>query len=115
MNVNYESVLIYGYHLAANDIERIKANIGVDAWDILRETYDGSDHYEIVRENSYHGKSDYYFGVTLGCESELDSIDAICWYEYETGAMEEEFERAFGSIDFAEISKPMMHHFVRVY
>lgn len=115
MSVDYESVLIYGFRITAKDIKCIKENIGADAWDILRETYDGYDHhYQIIRENSYHDKSDYFFGITLGDELDLDSIDAICWAEYETSAMEEEFERVFGSMDFAEISKPMMYHFVRV-
>ena len=115
MSVDYESVLIYGYRIAADEVERIKENLGRDAWDILRETYDGSDHYELVRENSYHGRSDYYFGITLGCEIELDAIDSICWHEYDTDALDDEFEKAFGDITYADTHRLMMHHFVRVY
>lgn len=115
MSVDYESVLIYGYRIPADEVERIKKNIGRDAWDILRENYDGSDHYELVRENSYHGLSDYYFGITLGKELELDSIDSLCWYEWETNAMENEFEKAFGSLHYVDFSKPMMYHFVCVH
>ena len=114
MSVDYESVLIYGYKITAEEVNRIKENIGDDTWDILRETYDGSDHYEIIRENSYHGKTDYYFGVTLGNELDLDSIDAIGWNEYETGAIDAEFEKAFGSMSFADTHYPMMYHFVRI-
>ena len=115
MSVDYESVLIYGYRIPADEVERIKENIGRLAWDILRETYDGSDHYELVRENSYHGTSDYYFGITLGIELELDSIDSLCWYEWETDAMKNEFEKAFGSLYYVDFSRPKMYHFVRVY
>ena len=115
MSVDYESVLIYGYRISADEVERVKKNIGRDAWDILREKYDGSDHYELVRENSYHGLSDYYFGITLGSELELDSIDSLCWFEWENDMIVDEFEKIFGSIYCADLTKPMMYHFVRVY
>ena len=115
MSVDYESVLIYGYKIPAKDVKRIKKQIGLCKWDVLRETYDGSNHYEIIRENSYQDDSDYYFGVVLGREIDLDSIDAICWFEYETDAIDKEFENAFGYIPFAEAQHPMMYHFVRVY
>ena len=110
-----ESVLIYGYRISADEVERVKNNIGRDAWDILRENYDGSDRYQLVRENSYHGVSDYYFGITLSSELELDSIDSLCWFEWENDIMVDEFEKIFGSIYCADFTKPMMYHFVRVY
>lgn len=115
MSVDYESVLIYGYRISADEVERVKNNIGRDAWDILRENYDGSDRYQLVRENSYHGVSDYYFGITLSSELELDSIDSLCWFEWENDIMVDEFEKIFGSIYCADFTKPMMYHFVRVY
>ena len=115
MSVDYESVLIYGYRISADEVERVKENIGRDAWDLLREKYDGSDRYELVRENSYHGLSDYYFGITLGSELELDSIDSLCWFEWENDMIVDEFEKIFGSIYCADFTKPMMYHFVRVY
>ena len=115
MSVDYESVLIYGYRISAEEVERIKKNIGRDAWDILHEKYDGSDRYELVRANSYHGLSDYYFGITLGSELELDSIDSLCWFEWENDIMVDEFEKIFGSIYCADFTKPMMYHFVRVH
>ena len=115
MSVDYESVLIYGYRISADAVERIKAKIGRDAWDVLRETYDGSDRYELVRENSYHGVSDYYFGITLSSELDLDSIDALCWFEWENDLIVDEFEKIFESIYCADFTKPMMYHFVRVH
>lgn len=115
MSVDYESVLIYGYKIDAEEVERIKKNIGRDAWDILREKYDGSDHYELIRENSYYDLSNYYFGITLSSGLELDSIDALCWFEWENDMIADEFEKIFESIYCAYFSKPMMYHFVRVY
>ena len=114
MRVDYESVLIYGYRIASEEVERIHQDIGIDAWIAACETYDGTDRYRLIRENSYHGLSDYYFGITLGSELELDSIDSLCWFEWETDLMENEFERVFGSLNYADFSKPMMYHFVRV-
>ena len=114
MSVDYSSVLIYGYRIDAEEVETACRRIGEDKWEEFKEYYSGSEHYSLVRENDYIPDSDYYFGVTLSSELELDSIDALCWFEWENDMIVDEFEKIFGSIFCADISKPMMYHFVRV-
>ena len=115
MSVDCESVLIFGYRISSEEVERIKTKIGRDAWVAACETYDGTEHYSLIRENSYYGVSDYYFGVTLSNELHLDAIDAICWHEWDTDAIEDEFEKAFGNLSYVDTHTPMMYHFVHVY
>ena len=115
MSRDYESVLIYGYRIPSEEVSRLRKDIGEDAWIDACETYDGTDHYSLMRDSAYHGVSDYYFGVTLGSELHLDAVDSICWHEYETDQMTELFEATFGSMEYADSDVPMMYHFVRVY
>lgn len=115
MSVDYESVLIYGYRIPSEEVERLRKDIGEDAWINACETYDGTEHYSLMRDNAYYGVSDYYFGVTLGSELHLDAVDSICWHEYETEAMEAEFEKIFGDLSYVDSECPLMYHFVRVY
>jgi len=112
MSVDYNSVLIYGYKITAKEVERLKEDIGVDKFYELCEKYDNSEHYTLSTDSHYYN-SDYYFGVTLGREIELDAIDSICWYEYETGAIDKEFECAFGSMTYADTHSPKMYHFIQ--
>lgn len=114
MSVDYESVLIYGYRIPSEEVERIKKNIGDEAWIVACEYFDGTEQYSLIRDNCYYGVSDYYFGVTLGSELHLDAIDSLCWHEYETDQMAELFEATFGSMEYADSDVPMMYHFVRV-
>ena len=114
MSVDYSSVLIYGYRTDAEEIETVCRRIGKLKWDEFREQFSGSEHYSLIRENDYDPNSDYYFGITLGSELELDSIDSLCWFEWENDMIVDEFEKIFGSIYCADFSKPMMYHYVRV-
>ena len=111
MSVDYKSVLIYGYKITAEEVKRLKTNIGEDDWEAIKEKYCGSEHYNLVRESAYCD-SDYYFGITLGREIDLDSVDSLCWYEYETGAMDEELETILNSLSYVDSDRPMIHHFV---
>ena len=114
MSVDYRSVLIYGYRIPAEEVKHIKEHIGDEAWIVATEYFDGTEQYELIRDNDYYEESDYYFGVTLGSELHLDAIDAICWKEFETDQMTELFEATFGSMEYADSDVPMMYHFVRV-
>ena len=113
MSVDYDSVLIYGYRITAEEVARLEKNIGEEAWDAAKEKYCGSAHYNLVRENGYCD-SDYYFGITLGKEIDLDAVDSLCWYEYETGAMDEELESILDSLSYVDSDRPTIYHFVRV-
>ena len=114
MSVDYRSVLIYGYRIPAEEVKHIKEHIGDEAWIVATEYFDGTEQYELIRDNDYYEESDYYFGVTLGSELHLDAIDAICWKEFESDQMTELFEATFGSMEYADSDVPMMYHFVRV-
>ena len=113
MSVNYESVMIFGFKISEKEITRFKEDVGVYAWRDAVERFDGTDNYELVTDNAYC-MSDYYFGVVLGSPLDLDSIDSICWHEYETGNIEEAFEEAFGDLSYAEHYRPQIYHFVRI-
>jgi len=113
MSVDYESVLIYGYKISKSEIKRLEEETGKFIEEFC-DKYDGTDKYSFITDNAYGNYGDYYFGVTLGREIDLDSIDAICWFEYETDAIDKEFENAFGDMSFADTHHPMMYHFVRV-
>ena len=115
MSVDYSSVLIYGFKISAEEVKRFKEEHSEDEFCCIIDELDSHERYRLIRENDYIAKSDYYFGITLSSEIEIDSIDAICWFEYESDLMKEEFERAFGSISYVDIDKPMMYHFVRVW
>ncbi len=115
MSVDYSSVLIYGYKITAEQVKRFKEEHGEDEFCCVIDALDSNEDYMLIRENDYIAESDYYFGVTLGGEIELDAIDAICWHEYETEKMEDAFEEQFGSMSYADTHSPMMYHFVRVW
>ena len=40
MSVDYASVLIYGYRIPAEEVKRIKENIGDEAWIVATEYFD---------------------------------------------------------------------------
>ena len=113
MSVDYESVLIYGYKIDAEDVKRIKEQIGVDKWYELCEKYNYSHKYRLLTDNCYYD-SDYYFGITLGDEIHLDAIDSLCWYEFETEELNRELESAFDFLYDTDTTCPMMYHFIRV-
>ena len=113
MSVDYKSVMIYGYKITAEEVARLIEDIGIDAWMAAREKYDGGDHYSLITDNEYE-ESDYYFGLTLSCEIELDAIDSLCWYEYEEGTLDIAFEEIFGSMSYVDTHSPKMYHFIRV-
>ena len=112
MSVDYESVLIYGYKIPEDEVQRLVEDIGIDAWIAAKEKYDSSEHYTLLSDSCYY-ESDYYFGVKLGSGLVLDELDALCWFEYETAKIDEEFERVFGSMTYADTHTPMMYHFTR--
>ena len=112
MSVDYESVLIYGYKITAEEVKRIIEDIGIDAWVAAKESYDGCSHYILITDNCYYD-SDYYFGITLGSELHLDAIDSLCWFEYETAQIDKAFEELFGDMTYVDTHIPMMYHFVR--
>ena len=113
MSVDYESVLIYGYKIPKSEIKRLEEETGKFVEEFC-DRYDGTDKYSFITDKAYGNYGDYYFGVTLGREIDLDSIDAICWHEYESDKMVELFEATFGSLEYADSEIPMMYHFVRV-